>query len=61
MSSEAMTTVVKMLESLPEPTQNQIVEHLREYVLEIQDEIRWDRLFNKTQPKLISMARLAKK
>ena len=61
MSSEAIATVVKMMESLPEPTQNQIVEHLQNYLMEIQDELRWDELFNKTQSKLAAMARLAKK
>jgi len=61
MSSEAIATVVKMMESLPEPTQNQIVEHLRTYLMEAQDELRWDELFNKTQSKLVAMARLAKK
>ena len=61
MSSEAIATVVKMMESLPERTQNQIVEHLQNYLMEIQDELRWDELFNKTQPKLAAMARLAKK
>ena len=61
MSSEAIATVVKMMESLPEPTQNQIVEHLRAYLMEVQDELRWDELFNKTQFKLVAMARLAKK
>lgn len=60
MTSEAIITVVKMMELLPEPAQNQIAEHLRSYVLKIQDELRWDALFNKTQPKLIEMARLAK-
>ena len=60
MSSEAIATVVKMMESLPEPAQNQIVDHLRNYLMEVQDELRWDELFNKTQSKLIAMARLAK-
>ncbi|MER2557579.1 MAG: hypothetical protein ABTQ93_08880 [Candidatus Competibacter denitrificans] len=60
MASEAITTVVKMMEFLPEPAQNQIVEHLRSYLLELQDELRWDELFNKTQPKLVEAARLAK-
>ena len=61
MSSEAIATVVKMMELLPESTQNQIVEHLRTYLMEAQDELRWDELFNKTQSKLVAMARLAKK
>jgi len=32
MSSTAIATIVKMLESLPEATQNQIMDHLREYI-----------------------------
>jgi len=60
MSSEAIATVVKMMESLPEPAQNQMVEHFRSYLMEVQDELRWDELFNKTQSKLVAMARLAK-
>lgn len=61
MSSEAIATVVKMMESFPEPTQNQIVEHIWSYLIEIYDELRWDELSNKTQPNLVAMARLAKK
>ncbi len=49
-----------MMESLPEPAQNQVVEHLREYLLEMQDELRWDELFKKTQPRLAAMAWRAK-
>ena len=49
MSSEAIATVIKMMESLPEPAQNQVAEHLRDYLTEVQDELRWDDLFNKTQ------------
>lgn len=60
MSSEAIATVVKMMESLPEPAQNQIAEHLRDYLMEVQDELRWNELFNKTQSKLVATARLAK-
>ena len=60
MASESMTTVMRMLESLPETAQNQVAEHLRDYLLDIQDELRWDELFKKTQPKLVSMAQRAK-
>jgi hypothetical protein len=59
-SSTAITTVVKMLESLPEPAQQQVVEHLRQYFEEVQDELRWDALFAKTQPQLIAAAKRAK-
>lgn len=60
MSSTAVATMIKMVESLPETTQNQVVEHLREYLAELQDEIRWDNLFQKTQSQLIAAARRAK-
>jgi hypothetical protein len=38
MESNAINTVVKMLESLPENLQNQVIEHLREYITEIKEE-----------------------
>lgn len=60
MSSTAITTVVKMLESLPEPAQQQVVQHLREYFEEVQDELRWDSLFAKTQSELAAAAKRAK-
>ena len=37
MSSTAIATMTKMMESLPEPVQDQVVEHLREYLEESQD------------------------
>jgi hypothetical protein len=61
MSSTAIATVIKMMESLPEPAQDQVVEHLREYLEDLQDELQWDTLFKKTQPQLIAAARHAKK
>jgi uncharacterized iron-regulated protein len=60
MPSKAIATVVKMMESLPEPAQEQIVTHLRQYLEELQDELRWDDLFKKTQPQLIAAAKRAK-
>jgi hypothetical protein len=60
MTSTAIVTVAKMMETLPEPVQNQVVEHLRDYVAEIQDEIQWDVLFNRTQEQLIAAARRAR-
>ncbi len=61
MSSTAIATVTKMLESLPEPAQDQVVEHLREYLEDLQDELQWNDLFKKTQSQLIAAARRAKK
>ena len=60
MASTAIATATKMLETLPETAQKQAVEHLREYVASLQDELQWDVLFNKTQPQLIAAARRAK-
>ncbi len=60
MESTVIATVVKMMETLPDAAQNQIVEHLRNYIAELQDEIKWDLKFKKTQPQLIAAARRAK-
>jgi hypothetical protein len=56
----AIATAVKLLETLPESEQARVVDHLREYVTELQDEAAWDNLLDKTQPQLIAAARLAK-
>ena len=60
MASNAVTTVTQMMESLPEAMQDRIAEHLREYVAELQDELRWDIAFNNTQDQLVAAARRAK-
>ena len=61
MPSTAIVTVVRMLEGLPEATQNQIVEHLREYIEDFQDEVRWENTFKKTHSGLVEAARRAKR
>ena len=48
------------MESPLETLQNQIVEYLREYIAELQDELRWEVSFNNTQEQLIAAARRAK-
>ncbi len=60
MSSASIATAMKMLESLPEPEQERVVEHLREYIAELEDELKWDASFRKTQSKLAAEARRAK-
>ena len=45
MMSEAAVTVVKVLETLPEHSQDRAVEHLREYIEELRDEAQWDESF----------------
>lgn len=37
MSAPAIETVVRMMEALPEPAQDQLVEHLREYLADFTD------------------------
>ncbi len=49
-----------MGESLPDPAQEQVVEHLRETIATLQDELQWDATFKRTQSQLIATARRAK-
>ena len=60
MSSAAIATIIKMMESLPETVQEQVAQHLREYIEDLQDEVQWDRSFQKTKPQLVSRARQAR-
>ena len=60
MTSPAIATVIKMMDSLPEDKQNKIVEHLREYIQDLQAEQKWDKSFGQSQDKLIIAAKLAK-
>jgi hypothetical protein len=60
MSSTVIATVVKMMETLPEPVQARVADHLREYIEDLRDELQWDATFNKTQPQLIAAARRAR-
>lgn len=61
MSSPEISTVIKMMESLPEDVQNRVLEHLREYLEDLQDQLKWDNSFKTTQPKLIASAQRAKR
>ena len=61
MSSPAITTVIQMMESLSEDVQDIVVEHLREYLEDLQDELKWDNSFKKTQQTLIVSAQRAKR
>ena len=60
MTSTAIATVVKMMEGLPETTQNQVVEHLRDYIAQVRDEIQWDVTFKRTQKQLAAIAQRAR-
>lgn len=48
------------MESLPASLQERVTDHLREYINDLQDEIKWDNSFAKSQSKLVDAARLAK-
>ena len=61
MASEAKMTIIKMLETLPEHAQDQVVEHLREYIEELRDEALWNESFSRTQSNLVSAARQVRK
>jgi gamma-glutamyl:cysteine ligase YbdK (ATP-grasp superfamily) len=61
MTSTAIATVIKMIESLPEAAQDQVVEHLRDYLEEMKDDSKWANAFKKTQPQLIATAHRAKR
>ncbi len=52
MSSAVIATVVKMIESLPDPVQDRVADHLREYIEDLRDELQWDSTFKKPKPSL---------
>lgn len=60
MVTASIVTVVKMLENLPEETQSQVVEHLRVWLAEMEEEAAWDESFAKSQNKLLQAGRAAK-
>lgn len=60
MSSTAITTIVKMLESLSIEVQDRVAEHFREYIDDLQDEMKWNKSFQRTETKLITAAQRAK-
>jgi len=61
MSSTNINTAVKILESLPDPIQDRVLEHLREYIEDLRDEMKWDKSFRKTRKQLTNIAKRAKK
>ena len=60
MSSSTIATMVKMLESLPETTQERVLDHLREYLSDLLDEQEWYTQFKRSQPQLKELARRAR-
>ena len=60
MSQENIATVVKILESLPDSHQERVIEHLKEYMADLEDEFQWDKSFEQTQSQLVAAAQRAK-
>ena len=60
MSSAAITTIVKMVESLPDDLQERVSEHIREYIADLEDEAKWESSFQRSQTNLVAAARQAK-
>ena len=60
MVSATAATVMKMLDSLPEPIQDRVLEHLRDYIEDMRDETQGTESFTRSQDKLVSAARKAR-
>lgn len=61
MSSANITTLITMVESLPDDMQARVVERLREFITDLADEAQWESSFKQTQNSLIAAARQAKR
>jgi hypothetical protein len=60
MSAASVATLAKMLEALPDGAQERVVEHVREYIDDLRDELQWDARFGATQAKLSVAAQKAR-
>ena len=60
MSSPTIATIVKMVESLPSEAQERLADHIRDYIAELNDEMRWDDSFKRTKTSLVAAARRAR-
>lgn len=61
MDSTAIATMVKMMERLPASTQEQVVEHMRQYLADLEDEALWDEQFAQSQSPLGAAAQKARR
>lgn len=61
MESETTMTMIKILETIPKEYQEQVVEHMRYYIEDIREEIKWNESFSKSQNKIVNAARQARK
>ena len=58
--SQTTETAIKLLERLPEEAQVQVLEALRQLVVEANDDEQWDELFGRSQNFLAAAARKAR-
>ena len=57
MENITLRTINKMLQSLPEKRQEQVLNHLYEYITELYDEIKWDLLFKNSEKEISRIVR----
>ena len=57
MKCTTLNTINRMLESLPEDKQEQVLNHLYDYITELQDEIKWDLLFKSSEKEISLIAK----
>jgi hypothetical protein len=58
--SKAIVTLVKMMESLPENIQIQVVDYLQEHIEDLKDEFQWETSFKQSQKELVNAAKKAR-
>jgi hypothetical protein len=61
MASAAVETLIKMVESVPEPVQEKLVERVRELLHEMREDLKWEEVFARSQNKLADEAREVRK
>lgn len=61
MESTTIFTVIKMMERLPEPVQRQVLDHLRDYIDDLEEEATWDQLVAQSETHLIAAAQQARR
>lgn len=61
MSSAAISTIVKMVESLPDDLQERVSEHIREYIADLEDEAKWESSVQRSHTNLVAAAQQAKR
>ncbi|GAB6270735.1 MAG TPA: hypothetical protein DDY86_11195 [Syntrophaceae bacterium] len=61
MNTSVAETMIKMLEAVPDQLQENVVEHMRDYIEDIRDEAIWNASFARTQDKLVAAAQQARR